>query len=109
MHYDDSNVFAKILNKEIPCSKVYEDEHTLAFKDLHPKARIHILIIPKSKCKNFSDLLNMDAQFITNFFNGVKNTIKQVNPDNLDFKLLTNNGINAGQEIFHMHFHLLIN
>ncbi|QEK38627.1 histidine triad nucleotide-binding protein [Candidatus Cytomitobacter primus] len=107
--YNTNNLFAKIIRKEIPSEVVYEDEHTLSFKDINPQAKIHILIIPKQRYCNVSDLLNGNKEFLGNFMLGVSKTIQKANPENKDFKLLTNNGTNAGQEIFHMHFHLLIN
>ena len=55
--YDQNNIFAKILRKEIPCEKVYEDEFSLFFKDINPQANIHILAIPKFQCTTFSDFI----------------------------------------------------
>src|SRR3546814_6364437 len=55
MAYDDSNVFAKILRGEIPCNKIYEDEHVLAFHDIQPQARVHVLVIPKGAYVSFAD------------------------------------------------------
>ncbi len=107
--YNQNNIFAKILRGEIPCTKVYEDDYTLAFEDINPSAKIHILIIPKGEYSNFTDLLDANSDFMTNFMLGVKKAIKAVNVENKDYKLLTNNGSNAGQEVFHMHFHVLIN
>ena len=55
MTYDNNNIFAKILREEIPCKKIYENEHALAFHDLNPQAKIHILVIPKGKYISFAD------------------------------------------------------
>ena len=55
MVYDDNNIFAKILRGEIPCRKVYEDDHTLAFEDIHPQAPVHTLVIPKGKYVTMAD------------------------------------------------------
>ena len=55
MKYDSNNIFAKILKGEIPCNKVYEDEHSLAFEDINPQAKIHILLIPKGKYISMDD------------------------------------------------------
>ena len=64
--YDENNIFAKILRKEIPCDKVYEDEFSLFFNDINPQAKIHILGIPKFPCTTFSDFLkNADDENIT--------------------------------------------
>ena len=55
MTYDNNNIFAKILRKEIPCKKVYENDYALAFYDINPQAKVHILVIPKGKYISFSD------------------------------------------------------
>ncbi len=107
--YDKNNIFAKILRGELPADKVYEDQYSLAFKDIKPQAKTHIIIIPKQECENFEKLLDLDSEFVLNFMNSLKIIIDIANPDKKDFKLLTNNGSEAGQEIFHMHFHFLIN
>ena len=56
--YDDNNIFAKIIKKEIPCNSVYEDENVLFFNDINPQAKIHILGIPKEKVRNLSELIS---------------------------------------------------
>ena len=56
--YDNNNIFSKILRKEIPCDKIYEDENFLFFKDIDPKAKIHVLGIPKVECVDFSDFVS---------------------------------------------------
>lgn len=108
MQYDQNNIFAKILRREIPSEILYEDEHAIAFKDINPKAKIHALIIPKKPYRNLVELLDGDDKFLPNFMHSVSKAIKKINVDDKDFRLLTNNGENAGQEVFHMHFHLLI-
>ena len=68
--YDENNIFAKILRKEIPCDKVHEDEFSLFFNDINPQAKIHVLGIPKFPCTNFSDFLkNADSHYQRNFWN----------------------------------------
>ena len=57
MNYDKNNIFAKILRKEIPCKKIYENDHVLAFHDINPQKKIHALVIPKGEFTDFDDLL----------------------------------------------------
>ncbi|QEK38303.1 HIT domain-containing protein [Candidatus Cytomitobacter indipagum] len=106
--YDTNNIFAKILRTEIPSDMLYEDEYAASFKDINPQAKIHALIIPKKEYQNISELLDGDKEFLSNFMKSVSKAIKKINVKNEDFQLIANNGENAGQEIFHMHFHLLI-
>ena len=69
MAYDDNNVFAKILRGEIPCDKVYEDEHVLAFRDIQPQTRVHVLVIPKGAYVSFADFSQQAGEAeITGFF-----------------------------------------
>lgn len=104
--YDKQNVFAKILKGEIPCKKVYEDEHVLAFNDIHPDAPTHILVIPKNQYTCFSDFTqNASEEEIGTFFKVVGSITKQLKVD--DFRLVTNNGAKSGQSVFHFHMHIL--
>ena len=69
MKYDNENIFAKILRDEIPCDKVFEDEHVLSFKDINPQAKLHILIIPKKKFIDIADFLeNADEGYQSSFW-----------------------------------------
>ena len=110
MIYDNKNIFAKILRGEMPCDKIYEDEFILSFKDISPQAKIHILIIPKDSYIDVADFLqNADSQYQTNFWQSVNKII-----DNLDlrlkgFQIKTHKGKDGGQEVFHLHLHLLSN
>jgi len=106
--YDDNNIFAKILRKEIPCDKVYEDEFSLFFNDINPQAKIHILGIPKFPCTTFSDFLkNADDENITSFFKSVQFVINDINIENKGYRLITNSGEDGGQEVPHFHIHIL--
>ena len=96
-------IFCKIVNGEIPSSKILENDKFLAFKDINPSAPIHILIIPKAHVENFDKAENI--------YNDMAEFIKEVAKklDITDYRLVTNNGKNAGQEVFHFHVHLLAN
>tara|TARA_B100001057_G_scaffold434467_1_gene464133 strand:- start:688 stop:1038 length:351 start_codon:yes stop_codon:yes gene_type:complete len=106
--YDENNIFAKILRKEIPCDKVYEDGHSLFFNDINPQAKIHILGIPKFPCTSFSEFLKKaDGETITSFFKSVQNVIIKLNIEESGYRLITNSGGDGGQEVPHFHFHIL--
>ena len=105
---DENNIFAKILRKEIPCDKIYEDEFSLFFNDINPQAKIHILGIPKFPCTTFSDFLkNADNENITSFFKSVQFVINNINIENTGYRLITNSGEDGGQEVPHFHIHIL--
>jgi len=97
-------IFCKIVKGEIPSNKVLENEKFLAFYDINPIAPIHILIIPKEHFEKFDttpvNLLPQMAEFI-------KEVAKKLNIK--DYRLITNNGSNAGQEVFHLHIHMVAN
>ena len=108
MLYDENNIFAKILRKEIPCDKVYEDEFSLFFNDINPQAKIHVLGIPKFPCTTFSNFLkNADNKNIISFFKSVQLVIKDLEIENSGYRLITNSGENGGQEVPHFHIHIL--
>ena len=106
MAYDPNNIFAKILRGEIPCVKIHEDDHTLAFMDVMPQASGHALVIPKEAAEDILDLSpgGMAAMMATT----QKVTLaihKALEPDGI---VLTQfNGAAAGQSVFHVHFHII--
>ena len=106
--YDENNIFAKILRKEIPCDKVYEDEFSLFFNDINPQAKIHILGIPKFPCTTFSDFVkNADNLNVISFFKGIQLVISKLNIEDSGYRLITNSGEDGGQEVPHFHNHIL--
>lgn len=108
MAYDDQNIFAKILRGEIPCSKVYEDEHVLAFKDIAPKAPVHVLVIPKGAYVSIVDFgAKASAQEVAAFFAAVAKIAADLGIDKSGFRSIANTGLNGGQEVPHFHVHLL--
>ena len=104
--YDDNNIFAKILRKELPCDIVYEDEFVLAFHDIYPQAPIHILVIPKGKYTSFNDFMDSSAD-VTYFFSTVKKITQKFNLDKTGYRIVTNHGKEGGQVIPHFHIHIL--
>ena len=96
-------IFCKILNKEIPSKFVYVDEFCFAINDINPKAKKHILIIPKTHVESLNEV--DDPELIKNLFLAMKKILKQENIKS--FKTLINTGASAGQEVMHLHIHIL--
>ncbi len=105
--YNKDNIFAKILRGEIPCSKIYEDEFVLAFKDINPAKKIHVLVIPKGEYISFVDFVESDQEFIKNFFLSVKKVAATLGLEEKGYRLLTNYGVDGGQTVPHFHVHIL--
>lgn len=97
-------IFSKIVSGEIPCNKVDENENFLAFHDINPKAPVHILIIPKKEYKNFQEV---DPEIMADMTRFIQRVAKLMGLDESGYRLITNNGSDGGQEVFHLHFHLL--
>ena len=105
--YDSNNVFAKILKGEIPCKKFYEDEDTLCFEDVKKDAIVHLLVTPKQKYSCYEDFVtNADGAYIAKFFKTVAMIAKNAGVEE-GYRLITNNGSNVGQTVFHFHVHIL--
>lgn len=98
------NVFEKIINGEIPCNKVLENDKFLAFHDINPKAPIHILAIPKKCYKNFQVV---DPDIMCEFTKFIQEVAVKMGLDKSGYRLICNCGENAGQEVMHLHFHIL--
>ena len=105
--YDDSNIFAKILRGEIPSSRVYEDEHAIAFEDINPQAEIHTLIIPRGRYVSWDDFSAdaSDAE-IAGFIRAVGEVARRKGLVEPGYRLLANVGAHGGQEVPHLHVHL---
>jgi histidine triad (HIT) family protein len=98
-------VFCKIIDGHIPCNKVYEDENILAFNDIAPKAETHILVIPKQHIVNLMSVTHEQWDVVTQILKAVNNIALQESLEG--YRLITNNGEQGGQEVFHMHWHIL--
>lgn len=105
--YDDQNVFAKILRGELPCTKVYEDEWTLAFLDIAPLAPVHILVVPKGPYVSWDDFTAKasDAE-ITGYIRAIGQIARDQDLVVEGYRLLANTGRNSGPEIPHLHVHI---
>jgi len=106
--YDKENIFAKIIRKEIPCEKIYEDEKVLFFNDINPRAKIHILGIPKIEAVSLTDFIkNSSDKDVKYFFETVFDVVKKFELDKTGYRLITNDGKDANQEVPHFHVHIL--
>lgn len=102
-----SCLFCRIVKGEIPSTKVYEDDKVLAFKDIDPKAPVHVLIIPKEHISSVMDLNENNKDIVGHIFMCAKEIAKQAGVADTGFRIVTNNGEGAGQSVQHLHFHLL--
>ncbi len=100
-------VFSKIIRKEIPVDAVYEDASILAFHDIHPIAPIHVLIIPKRPIESIAHMDDADAVVVGQMFLAARNIARDLNISENGYKLLIRVGRDGGQEIPHLHLHLL--
>ena len=108
MAYDSDNIFARILRGELPCDKVYEDHHTLAFRDINPQAPKHILVIPKGSYTDINDFgARATEDEFTAFFRAVSAIAEQEGMAADGFRSVANTGDHAHQEVPHFHLHLL--
>ena len=99
-------IFSKIINREIPADVVYEDALSFAFRDINPQAPVHILIIPKKPMPKLTDAVISDQELLGHLML-VANKVADMEGVADAFRLVLNNGAGAGQEVMHMHFHLL--
>ena len=107
MAYDPNNVFAKILRGEIPCKKVHEDAHTLAFHDINPQAKVHVLVIPKGRYVSMDDFTAKASEAeIVGLFRAVGQVARQLGVAESGYRALTNSGRHAHQEVDHLHIHI---
>jgi len=105
--YDDDNTFARILRGEIPCQKVYEDDHVLAFHDINPLSPTHILVIPKGRYVSWDDFsAKASDEEMAAFVRAVGNIAREAGLVEGGYRLLANVGMNSGQEVPHLHVHI---
>ena len=105
--YDKNNVFAKILRGEIPNKTVYSDDNVLAFYDVSPRAKVHVLVIPRGEYTDIVDFTQnaSDAEQKA-FWTGFRNTVEKLNLHN-NFRTIANTGRGAGQSVMHFHIHIM--
>ncbi|WP_324172785.1 histidine triad nucleotide-binding protein [Sulfurimonas sp.] len=97
-------LFCKIIKKEIPANIILEDDDFIAFHDINPKAPVHILAIPKKHVNSFNEVSSSTMSGMTNFIQKVTNEVKI---QESGYRIITNIGSDGGQEVGHLHFHIL--
>jgi len=104
--YDPSNIFAKILNGDIPSARIYEDERVLSFMDAFPQAKGHTLVIPRVQACNLFDIATDDLQNLIVWTQTIARAVRDaLKPDGI--RIAQFNGTAAGQTVFHIHFHII--
>ena len=107
MSYDKNNIFAKILRGEIPCKKVYENDHVLAFYDINPQKKVHVLVIPKGEYVDLDDFNKKASdKEIIELNKAITHVSSLVSANIKGYRALTNIGSDGGQEVPHLHFHI---
>lgn len=102
-----STIFKQIIDKELPAEIVYEDDTCLAFRDINPKAPVHILIIPKKEIVSLATVTEEDTQILGHMMLVTANVARQEGIEESGYRVVTNINEDAGQSVFHIHFHIL--
>ena len=107
MAYNPNNIFSRIIRGELPCKKVHENEHALAFHDINPQMPVHVLVIPKGPYTNMEEF-NADATLeeMGGLMRCIAETAKIMKLAESGYRLISNNGSDAHQEVGHLHFHI---
>jgi len=106
--YDPSNVFARILRGELPAKIVFQDEHVVAFHDIAPRAPVHVLVISRGAYVSFADFAHRaSGEEVVGFFRAVGLVATQIGLDEEGYRVISNIGGDAGQEVPHLHVHLM--
>jgi len=100
-------IFCKIIHGEIPSQVVYEDERIFAFDDINPQAPVHTLIIPKAHYASLQDIPEDKLDFISHLFSKIREIAQKKGLAENGFRIVLNTGRDSGQDVFHIHFHLL--
>ncbi len=100
-------IFCRIVKREIPADVVYEDPSVLAFKDINPQAPVHLLVVPKKHLARVMDVGPADAGLFADIHRVAQELAKKTGVEEGGFRLVVNNGANAGQAVDHLHYHLL--
>jgi histidine triad (HIT) family protein len=107
MAYDANNVFAKILRGELPCQKVYEDDHVLAFRDIRPQAPVHILVIPKGAYVSLDDFAAQGKEAeLAAVLQAAAKIAREQGLSESGYRILANTGRDGRQEVPHFHLHI---
>ncbi len=102
-----ATIFTKIIKKEIPADIVYEDDRVLAFRDINPVAPVHILVIPKEHIVNVASAESSNREVLGELLLATATIARQEGLEESGYRIVTNNGLNTGQTVFHLHLHLI--
>lgn len=105
--FDDNCLFCKIVKKEIKSDIVYEDQNVLVFKDIHPVAPIHVLLIPKRHIESINFIDDSNISYINDIFKVIPEIVKKLGIHDKGYRIIANTGDDGGQLIHHLHFHLI--
>ncbi len=100
-------IFCKIINKEIPASMVFEDEKMIAFNDINPQAPIHILLIPREHFASLNDITEEKKNILSHLLLKARQIAQEKEIAEKGYRIVLNTEKDSGQEVFHIHFHLL--
>ena len=100
-------IFCKIIKGKVPSNKVYEDEYVYAFYDINPVAKIHILVIPKKHINSLAELSEEDEKYVWSIHKAINKIAKDKGFDKSGYRVIVNCGKDAGQEVMHLHYHIL--
>ena len=100
-------IFCKIINKDIPAKIVYEDNQIIAFEDINPQAPTHILLIPKEHFASLIDIPDEKKEILSHLLWCARQVAQEVGIKESGYRIVLNTGKNSGQDVFHIHFHLL--
>ncbi|WP_160670846.1 histidine triad nucleotide-binding protein [Clostridium sp. C8-1-8] len=103
----DDCIFCKIIKGEIPSKKIYEDEDVIAFNDINPEAPIHFLVIPKRHIESVNNIDEESSKVIAHIFNVINTLVRELNIADTGYRIINNCGVDGGQTVNHMHFHVL--
>jgi len=107
MSPDPNCIFCRIIEKKIPAKIVHEDDYSIAFEDLNPQAPVHILIVPKKHMEDIHGIVVADREIVGHLFFVAKTIAARNGLDKNGYRMVINNGRDAGQTVFHAHRHLL--
>jgi histidine triad (HIT) family protein len=103
----DDCLFCKIAKGEVPCTKVYEDDKVLCFKDIVPGAPVHVLIVPKKHIPSLNEITEEDSELFSHAFMVIKKLAEELGVSESGYRVVSNCGEDGGQSVPHIHFHLL--
>lgn len=105
--YDDNNIFARILRGELPCNKILETDHALAFHDINPQAPVHALVLPKGRYRTMDDFTATAPEAeIAGLWRAVGEVARTLGLTPGGYRIIVNHGGHAHQEVFHLHIHV---